>query len=115
MKFAETLLKDDLIMLVKVYKTHEIKELKSKQQIKPKSAEPMKLSSLSHYSIVNLTDAFLENHMLDGRTLEPAEIKFYEYDSKYNLDQDYDIIQNELRYNTFKGSADDQFSKNLSF
>ena len=45
----------------------------------------MRLSFLTHYSIVNLTDLFMENHMLDGRTLESA-IKFYEYDSKYELD-----------------------------
>lgn len=103
-------------MLVKAYRTHEIKQsdLKSKQQVKPKSVEPMRISSLSHYSIVNLTDAFLQNRMIDGKTLEPAEINFYEYDAKYDLDQDYDIIQNEIRYNTFKGVADERFSNELS-
>lgn len=90
-KFAENLLRDDLVLLLKVFKTHEIKNLQSRQLIKQKSSEPMRLSFLTHYSIVNLTDLFMENHMLDGRTLESA-IKFYEYDSKYELDQDFDSI-----------------------
>jgi len=69
--FAESLLRDELVLLIKVFKVYEIgnKNIRSKQKINPKSVEPMKLSFLKSFSIVNLSDAFFDNRMKDGKPL----------------------------------------------
>jgi len=37
----------------------------------------MKLSFLKAFSIANLSDAFFDNKMKEGKPLDPMEIKFY--------------------------------------
>lgn len=82
-------------MIIKVYKTYDIKpkESKPKQKVNSKTQEPMKISLLKAYQIINLSDKFFEEKMRDGKSYEPSEvIQFFHYDPKYNLDQDYDRI-----------------------
>ncbi len=80
--FADTLLKEDLVMIIKVYKLLDIpaKETKTKQKINPKTSEPIKLSFLKSYSIQNLSDRFFEEKMKDGKPLGPLAITFFSYD-----------------------------------
>ncbi len=77
--FAETLLKDDLILMIKVFKNHIFKgaEVKNKQKVNPKSNDSMKLQFLKAYSIINISDRFFDDKMKDGKPLDPAEIKFF--------------------------------------
>lgn len=69
--FAETLLRDDLVMIIKVFKVYNNISIKKNQQVNSKSNEPMQLSFLKAFSIVNISDAFFENRMKDGKPLEP--------------------------------------------
>ena len=75
--FAETLLKDDLVMIIKVFKIIEVVIKSNSQKINPKSQQPMQLTLLKAYSIVNLSDLFFENRMKDGKPLEPSDIRFF--------------------------------------
>lgn len=46
----------------------------------------MKLSFLKAYSIINVSDQFFEEKMKDGKSLDPIEIRFFNFDNKYILE-----------------------------
>ena len=75
--FAETLLKDDLVMIIKVFKVNAVVIKSNSQKINPKSQQPMQLTLLKAYSLINLSDLFFENRMKDGKPLEPSDIRFF--------------------------------------
>ena len=74
----------------------------------------MTLSFLKAFSIINVSDAFFENLMRDGKPLETFDVRLFQMDSsKWTLDLDYDVILNEMRYNEFKGVPDEQLTAQL--
>lgn len=71
----------------------------------------MKISILKAYRVVNLSDMFFDEKMRDGKPFEPEEIiQFFQYDPKYNVDQDYDRILKDQRENEFTGKIDDEIT-----
>jgi hypothetical protein len=81
-------------MLIKVMKTVSV-PTNTNQRISPKSNDPMKLSFVKAYSLVNVTDLFLEHKMKDGKPLEPLDISFFAIDASKNqwvLEQDYEVL-----------------------
>jgi len=71
----------------------------------------MKISILKAYSIINLSDRFFEKRMADGRVDQADElIKFIQYDQKYNLDNDYDRILQDIREDELTSSYDDEIT-----
>jgi hypothetical protein len=83
-------------MIIKVFKEREVVLKTSSQKINPKSIKPMQLSWLKAFSIINLSDVFFENRMKDGKSLDPSEIRFFQYDQKWTLDLDYETLLNEM-------------------
>lgn len=71
----------------------------------------MKISILKAYSIINLSDRFFEKRMADGRVdLADELIKFIQYDQKYNLDNDYDRILQDIREDELTSKYDDEIT-----
>lgn len=66
-------------MVIKVFKNYNI-PTKTNQRINPKSNDSMQLNFLKAFSIVNISDAFFENRMKDGKPLEPFEVKLFNFD-----------------------------------
>lgn len=97
-------------------KVHKVipQSLRTNQKINVKSPSPMNLNFLKAYSIVNVSDLFLENKMKDGKTLEPFDINFYKYDHKWILDENYDTLLSDMRFNKFDGEIDHQITKELN-
>ena len=76
-KFADTLLKDDLVLVIKVFKQQHMQIKSHQQKINPKSSLPMTLSFLKAFSIINVSDAFFENFMKDGKPLDTFDVRLY--------------------------------------
>lgn len=112
-KFGDTLLKDDLVLVIKVFSQHHLQMKSHQQKINPKSSLPMTLTFLKAFSIINVSDVFFEHHMTEGRPLDPFEVRFYQVDNEWTLDLDYNTILNKMRYNEIKSVLDEQLTAML--
>jgi len=100
-------------MIIKVFKQYDIppRESKTKQKVNTKTYEPMKISILKAYSIINLSDRFFEKRMADGRVdLADEPIKLIQCDQKYNLDNDYDRILQDIREDELTSKYDEEIT-----